>query len=194
MLTKTMKSKFVQQMVKGTLPDEQYKAFLMQDAHYLSRGRDILRQTGAMITKTYPQFADMYNIQAGKYDTAYQLLLNELGIPDVNSLTLSPATAQYEKFLTQLSLKEDPRRLAIGFLPCSQSFRFISGQLLEEAQGSKYEQFFQSNFRQPGYESELEKFINRKVDEGIFTESDIPIYLEGMQNEDNFIETAGANL
>ena len=192
-LTKTMTSKFIQGMVKGTVTNEQYRAFLMQDAHYLSHGRDILRDTGKRITEIYPEFADMYNIQAGKYDAAYHDVLKELNLPDVNDVMLSPATVEYEQFLTQLS-KKDPRDLAIGFLPCSQSFRFISNKLLNAAQDSAYKEWFESNWRPLGYESVLEKFINSKVDEGLFTLDDKPLYLEVMEKEKNFIKTAVPDL
>ena len=114
---------------------------------------------------------------------------------DADSVIMGPVTSQYLDFLTQLSTKKDPRRLVFGVLPCSQSWRFISGQLIGKVDPkSEYKEWFEVNLRQPDYESELEKFINGQGEEGVSRgkESEIEsIYFEGMQNEENFIAHAG---
>ena len=182
-------------MVQGTLDPDAFSAFELQDAVYLGKTRDILRETATVMTPSHPNFADMYNIQAGKYDLHYQALLRKKNMQDDDSVIMGPVTKQYLDFLTQLSTKKDPRLLAFGVLPCSQSWRFISGQLIGKVDPkSEYKAWFEANLREPDYESELEKFINGQVEVGVFSgkESEIEsIYFQGMQNEENFIAHAG---
>ena len=189
-----MSSNFIEGMVQGTLDPDAFSAFELQDAVYLGKTRIILRETATTMTSSHPSFADMYNIQAGKYDQHYQALLSKKNMQEANSVVMGPVTKQYLEFLTQLSTKKDPRLLAFGVLPCSQSWRFISGQLIGKVDPkSEYKGWFEANLRQPDYESKLEKFINGQVEEGVFSRKKSKIestYFEGMQSEENFIAHA----
>ena len=191
-LIQAMESKFIQGMVKGKLNPDMFSAFELQDAVYLSKARDILASTANQIVSTRPAFASMYNVQASKYDQHYQQLLKKKNMVDVKSVLLSPITRQHVEYLAKLSAT-DPRFLAIGVLPCSQFWRTISERLIAQVDpSSEYKGWFEGNLRAPDYESELEKFINKKIEEGVLKEKEImDAYFEGMENEKNFIIHAG---
>ena len=61
-LSGAMSSIFIEGMVQGTLDPDAFSAFELQDAVYLGKTRDILRETATMMTPSHPSFADMYNI------------------------------------------------------------------------------------------------------------------------------------
>jgi len=169
LLSGAMTSPFITQMVQGKLNPSIFRNFELQDAFYLSSARDILKGTAKQIASSNPEFADMYNTQAGKYDSVVEELRKKYNLPDVTSISPVRVTEDYVGYLAELSQK-DPRFLAVGVLPCSQFWRSISGQLIDDVKDtSEYKSWFAENVRPPGYESLLEKFINDKVSDGTFT-------------------------
>lgn len=198
-LTDMAGSKLMKGMAQNTIAKPTFYHFLGQDSFHLKNGEKILRETANnanVFNKSLPDdklFIDMYNEQADKYQLSYNAIDGQLSEANVNPMNIMPesATEAYSKFLTKVSW-EHPRLLVFAFLPCSQSFRFIANQYLQQTQDPLYKKFFQDNYRIPGYKSGLENFVNERFPlDSLERFKDIEkIYLEGMKQEKNFIDQA----
>lgn len=198
LLTHMAGSTLMKGMAQNTIAKPTFYHFLGQDSIHLKNGENILRET-ANVLKSSPAdlpFFDMYTKQADKYQSSYNAIDGQLmSEANVNPKNIKPdsATEAYHEFLTKVS-RAHPRLLVFAFLPCSQSFRFIANQLWEETQDPVYKRFFAANMRGMGYRSDLEKFIDDRfpldsLERELF--KDIKeIYLEGMEQEENFIDHA----
>ena len=197
-LTHMAGSKLMKGMAQDTIKIADFYHFLGQDSIHLKNGEEILRQT-ANVLKSTPDdlsFVDMYTKQADKYQTSYTGIDSQLKTDaNVDPTTIEPnlATTEYYEFLTSVS-KKHPRLLGFAFLPCSQSFRYIANELLDETQDPVYKEFFEANKREMGYRSDLEKFIDERFPFESLSEELLKViektYLEGMLHEGKFIDYA----
>lgn len=198
LLTHMAGSKLMKGMAQDKIKKTDFYHFLGQDSIHLKNGEEILRQT-ANVLKSSPDdlsFVDMYTKQADKYQKSYTGIDSQLKTyANVDPTTIEPnlATTEYYEFLTSVSV-EHPRLLGFAFLPCSQSFRYIANQLLEETQDPVYKNFFEANKREMGYRSDLEKFIDERFPLESLQKDFFKViektYLEGMQHEKTFIDYA----
>ena len=203
LLTDMVGSKLMKGMAQNKIRETDFYHFLGQDSIHLKNGESILRQT-ANVLKSSPadlSFVGMYEMQADKYQASYTAIDGQLKTDaNVDPMTIEPnsATKEYHEFLTRVSV-EHPRLLGFAFLPCSQSFRYIANQLLDETQDPVYKKFFEANMREMGYRSDLEKFIDERFPldsmktRELFKEIE-ETYLEGMKHEKTFIDYAALDL
>lgn len=192
------KSIIIEGMRTGKLDPDVFSRFELQDGRYLQGGRDILMDKGNILKVKFPGFHEMCEGQAKIFDDHHQLLLKKYNMGSFDCVILHPAIQQYLDFLkNDERIKTDPRRLLFAMLSCSHSWRYISGVILPNVNPESVykEKWIVPNFREEGYESDLEKFINQKIEEKMFSEEEIKIleglYFDAMRHEAELILKGG---
>lgn len=169
--------------------------YTMQNLAFLSNAvKAFKRAAEIMQFKGETEYAKSYRAEARLYDYKhYKTTLRDWRLKDTESVVLGPAFHEYVAFLTYVA-EQHPKYLAVAMLPHTMLSRWVADDLYRSARtrDNLYFGWIEHNkSKESGYQSALEKFVDKKFstqDEYIKAAG---IFCRGMWYEFNFFREVG---
>ncbi|WP_424244733.1 thiaminase/transcriptional activator TenA [Elusimicrobium posterum] len=144
---KCVNTPFVQEMKAGTLPLEKFKNYIVQDSIYLKHyarvyGMAIYNSNLLKDIQTYYSILGFVQETESAVRIEY---LKQFGLTDddVEHIKAEPENRAYIDFMLKYAHGGNIPEILMAVLPCMLSYGYISGKIIEEAEGqnSKYLNF-----------------------------------------------------
>ncbi|XP_067284577.1 uncharacterized protein teni.1 [Pseudorasbora parva] len=180
---KTLKTDFLVQMQNGSLQAERYVNFTIQDIGYLLKVTRMLKRMSSKETQPN-ELRDFMKGRYSSYKSFADLMLKQYFFKGEPAIQQTPAMRKYLSFYRHLLEKEDPLYFAVGLLPCSRLWVWLSNNLSTPPTNAYYTWKVENMSGHPEkhYRALLNKYLNtpEKVDKAN------TIFRTQMQNEHDF--------
>lgn len=149
---------FVTGMADGTLPEEKFRHYMVQDYLYLIDYARVFALGAAKSTdpETMKAFAAyVHQILHGEMDI-HRAYMKRLGISEEAAAQAVPslATSSYTAYMLRVAYEEGPAQIAAAILSCAVSYEVIAAQMVRTHPGCAQHPFYGEwvqGYADPGY-------------------------------------------
>lgn len=144
-----LKTPFIQGLLRGDLPHEAFRRYMVQDSIYLKHyarayGKAIYH---ARTLREIQVYYDMLNFVTDRESAVRLSYLSRYGLTDdvVERMTPEPAARRYIRFLSEVAERGEGGEILMALLPCMLSYSYIFRVVAKDegAKASRYWDFIE---------------------------------------------------
>ncbi|XP_056101392.1 uncharacterized protein si:ch1073-67j19.1 [Rhinichthys klamathensis goyatoka] len=180
---KTLGTDFLIQMQNGSLQAERYVNFTIQDIGYLLKVTRMLKRLSGKETQP-AELRDFMKGRYSSYKSFADFMLKQYFFKGEPPIQQTPAMRKYLSFYRNLLEKEDPLYFAVGLLPCSRLWVWLSNNLSTPPTNAYYTWKVENMGGHP--EKHYRALLNQYLDTPVKVSKANAIFRTQMQNEHDF--------